>query len=403
MLRHLNVHLAITRPVLLATPLILIGLYCLGHFIRWGTLEPSAPVYNHGQFLFDYRDWGFVKRGLVASLFPQTPETVGAFTAWFSAVFCAVIILASTALIWLTRQPVAMLVVMASPFFIYTLGYDLGKLDVVAIAWFLGWLILRETGRARAAWIAYSLSPLLLFVHEGFLLMILPVFALVENLARFELRRNLLFAANSLVIFAGIWAFGHAHEHADAINAFFEGQYGPDYLAHDVLIIGFRDNLMLAYEKHLADPNGHSALTVLVFLSIAALYPMLFQMPNAWIYALVVLGFAAMFVLGSDWARWTALFASLVGIGLASAARLRGWAEIWIERLMLPLLLVSIALMPAGMVLIFQELESLLRQWPSDPMVGPARRFETMTFDPSDPIITARKGRGLSGGEHAER
>ena len=352
---------ALNARLILWAPGILLALFLLGHFIRWGGVLPEAPVYNHGQFLFDYRDWGFVKRGLIATLFPQTPETVAAFTAWFSAVFCLAIIGLSALLLSLTRQKEAMLAVMASPFFLYTYGYDLGKLDVVAVAWFLGWLCLREAGAGRAAWIAYSLSPLLLFVHEGFLFMVLPFFALVENARAFSWRKNLWFLGNAALLFAVIWLFGHAEERADEIHAFFETHFGADYLAHLVLTLGFSENLGLAWDKHLNPPNGHSALTVAVFAGLALLYPVLFQIRQLWVYGLAVLAMAAMFVLGSDWARWTALFASLGGIGLASAAPLRPWAARGIGMLLLPLLLISVAVMPAGMVFIFQELESLLR------------------------------------------
>lgn len=351
----------LNAALILWAPLILLALFVIGHVIRWGGVVPQAPLYNQGQFLFDYRDWGFVKRGLIASLFPQTPESVAGFTAWFSAAFCAVILALSALLLRLSRQPEAMLAVMASPFFLYTYGYDLGKLDVVAVAWFLGWLCLRAVEAQRTAWIAYSLSPLLLFVHEGFLFMVLPFFALVENARDFAWRRNLPFLALAAGCFAGIWLFGHAEERAAELHGFFESHFGADYLAHLVLTLGFTENLGLAWDKHLNPPNGHSALTVAVFLGLALLYPVLFRIEQFWIYGLAVLAIGAMFVLGSDWARWTALFASLGGIGLAAAAPLRPLAARSIGFLLLPLMLASLAAMPAGMVFIFQELESLLR------------------------------------------
>ena len=350
-----------TRQILRAAPLILLALFLLGHFLRWGSLEPQAPIYNHGHFLFDWREWGFVKRGLIATLLPQTVETVGGFAAWFSAILGAGVLAASAVLLRLTREPAAMLVVMASPFFVYTLGYDLGKLDVVGILWFLIWLILREAGWQRGAFALYGLSPLLLFVHEGFLLFLLPVFALVQNAQGIEWRANLVFGALALASFAVIWIHGGAPEHAARLDQVFEGHFGAGYLAHDVLTAGFSDNLALAWEKHLDPPNGHSALTLMVFAGIAGLYAAIFQLRNRWIYGATVVSFGAMFALGSDWARWTALFASLAGIGLCHAAKLPEGAARWIERLLIPALLVSICLMPAGMVFLFQELESLLR------------------------------------------
>ena len=350
----------VTRVILAAAPLWFLVLFWLGNVMRYDTPFPTAEAYSHAQYLFDWRDWGFVKRGLIATLFPQTPETAAPFAAWFGVAAGGVVILASSWLLWTARQPVALMVLMASPFFVYQLGYILGRLDAVGIAWFVIWLGLRQTGQLRAAEILYALSPILLFVHEVFLLTILSAMFMVRNLDGFALRQNLWFGILTVAAFAVVVGFGRYEGDESALQAYFQHHFGPDNLTQYVLTWELGENLAMTYHRHF--PIGaHSSATLAVLAAAVLGFALAFRIQRLWVFALTTLGFVTVFALGHDWGRWVALYISMIGIGLATTCPLRPGVARMLERWLIPLMIVSVLLTPANITRLFIELLFLVR------------------------------------------
>ncbi|MEL6477012.1 MAG: hypothetical protein AAFR17_06765 [Pseudomonadota bacterium] len=350
-----------TRTILLAAPIYLFWLFYLGNVMRYQEPFPYAEFYSHAQYLFDWRDWGFVKRGLIATIFPQTPETAGSFAAWFGLALGVIIVALSTALLWISRMPVVLFVLMASPFFVYQLGFMVGRLDAVGIVYFLTWLLTRELGWGRVASVLYALSPIMLFVHEVFLLTILSAMFMVHNMAQFSIRKNLVFGALSVIAVGIILVFGKVEDNRLLLQAYFQHHFGDDNLTQYVLTWSFPENFRMNWERHMEPFGPHSAVTVGVALIFIPIFMLMFEMQRAWVFLLSTLGFFCVYALGHDWARWTALYISHFGIALCTCCSLRPiWGRL-AERFLVPLMILSVIATPANVTRIFTELLFFVR------------------------------------------
>ena len=351
-----KVRFRVSLYLLYAAPLIMFGLFFLGNVMRHYLQPfPYAEAYSHAQYLFDYRDWGFVKRGLIATLFPQTPASVADFAAWFGVAVGLLVIAVSTGLIWLSRVPVVLMLLMCSPFFVYQLGYILGRLDCVGILFFVTWLMARQTGQARLADALYVSAPILIFVHEVFLLTVLSAMFMIQNIERFEWRRNLLITFHGLVALGIVMVFGKLEAGQDEMQAYFQHYFGIDNLTQYVLSWGVNDSLVMTHGRHLANFGPHSAVTLAVFAVAVVVYGLVFSVATRWVFWLSTLGFATVFVMGHDWGRWVALYISLVGIGLTTCRPVPPGLVIWAERLMIPILIISVLATPANITRLFIE------------------------------------------------
>ncbi|MEM0924193.1 MAG: hypothetical protein AAGI13_14185 [Pseudomonadota bacterium] len=361
MLRDQEFQNSLTRTILLAAPIYLFWLFYLGNTMRYQQPFPYAEYYSQAQYLFDWRDWGFVKRGLIATLFPQTPETAGTFAAWFGLALGVIIVALSTALLWISRMPVVLFLLMASPFFVYQLGFMLGRLDAVGIIYFLGWLLSRELGWDRTSVVLYALSPLMLFVHEVFLLTILSAMFMVHNMEEFSIRKNLVFGVLSLAAVGLILVFGKIEQDHELLQAYFQHHYGEENLTQYVLTWSFAENFSMNWERHMEPFGPHSAVTVGVALVFIPVFLVIFEIERIWVFLLATAGFFCVYVLGHDWARWTALYISHFGIALCTVCNLRPvWGRL-AERFLVPLMILSVIATPSNVTRIFTELLLFVR------------------------------------------
>ena len=150
------------------------------------------------QYLFNYQDLGFVKRGLLGTLlhpFPALTTRLGlAWVCWFLLVLFAILFwrlfIASTEAVAENGRGVLTLLCATMPSFFLRLGYDFGRFDVVDLIA----AVLSFAALARSRWFLASIpAGLAILVHEDFILFELPLVAALAGSAlaqRAERRRG---------------------------------------------------------------------------------------------------------------------------------------------------------------------------------------------------------------------
>jgi hypothetical protein len=130
------------------------------------------PFIFHGmllQYLIDYGEFGFVRRGLVGTLVPGDPA-LGATPAVLAAATAPAVLVAAVTAPLLARLADRGLAfaLAVSPALFWQLGYDLGRLDALNL--------LIALGIALCSWRwALAAAPLMLLIHEAAAAIFVPV------------------------------------------------------------------------------------------------------------------------------------------------------------------------------------------------------------------------------------
>lgn len=123
--------------------------------------------YNQDQYLLNYRDFGFIKRGLIGTIFNLNEENYKIiskllvifilFTIYFSFIFLYLSIDDTIVKKYL-------ILLSLSPFFFQQLGFDFGRFDIFGVAFFL--IFLYFVKKNKYILILELICPFLILIHE---------------------------------------------------------------------------------------------------------------------------------------------------------------------------------------------------------------------------------------------
>jgi hypothetical protein len=254
------------------------------------------------QYLVDYADLGFVRRGLVGTLLPFDPA-LGATPALLAAATAPAVCLAGVIAPLLARlqdQGLA-LAFAVSPALFWQMGYDLGRFDILNL------LLALVIALSPWRW-ALMAAPVTLFIHEAAAAIVMPVlFAL--HWQRFGLGAPLVAAGvAALVTTAALVELSARPGEATVLAAYPIAE--PD--SARVFARSVADNLALAW-RHVTEQRSARQFWMLVppALYVAALLVVVARMlrgaRRAWVPLTAALSPLVLPLVGADYARWIAL------------------------------------------------------------------------------------------------
>lgn len=269
------------------------------HFLEW----------KKTQYLVNYFDYGFIKRGLVGNLFILLPTD---HIKYYVVLFHTILFFG---FIWLiarltdknsypphTSQSLNAIrvILVLSPFGALQFGYDVGRYDLLNLILLV---ISIQVIQRQQFLLASVLSVLALLTHEAYLFYGVPLtFALMlqtSHLFKYDHSRFLTLSFNMAchVIFVASTAL---------VLYVFGGRklaLGPDVgLGQQVWN---RDLLEPSFGANAAETTTLIAILALIYLWLLAFYRANNGKPDALL--LTVLAPTALFFLGWDYARWTGL------------------------------------------------------------------------------------------------
>ncbi|MEM1276270.1 MAG: hypothetical protein AAGH74_07080 [Pseudomonadota bacterium] len=158
---------------------------------------PYVPRYLLFQYLFSYQDLGFVRRGLIGSLFdlPNDAGRVWQVYVFATGQFAALLIAMAY---WLNRHgdPGFAWIVVLSPATFLQVGFDFGRLDALFV------LLTALNLMSRKPWPILVL-PLMVLIHEGSIVMFAPLIVL-GHVYRFGIT-PMLVASAALAVGFVVW------------------------------------------------------------------------------------------------------------------------------------------------------------------------------------------------------
>ncbi len=266
-----------------------------------GNLVFSTPLsdWKLAQFLVGYDDLGFVRRGLIATLYgfpndtPVTREVV-LVAAWPTVALVFVLALAISRL----PDPRLALGLLVSPALFQQMGYDLGRFDQINL---LISLVILLSSRSMAV----LFLPLTVLIHEASLLVHIPL-VLAIHLQRHGLDRAIVLCFGLLAL-TTVAVFGFAaRPELTVLQAQFPNATEPSLAVH---FNTMSDNIayVVAWVAKLMPVDYAGFLAALCYL--AALLTIYLRMghPLIALAALTPLGLA---FIGIDWGRWISLSAT---------------------------------------------------------------------------------------------
>lgn len=322
-----------------------------------GDLYLGTIRWKATQYYVNYFDHGFVRRGVIGTLFHQVPPDKAAlgiallsllggglaiwlFHRFFRATLAAVPA-GNRGLIHLL-----MVVVAVSPFGMMQIGYDVGRYDVWGILVLLLAAGLLLQGRRIAA---LALGLPMLFIHEGFALWGMPVILamaflqehrdrpvgtpgdLLRALAARPLSASLLFALGTAALVLVLRAYGGS----EAVSSLRMGN------GH---VVWVGDSIGLG---EVLSPMTHLLLAGIGLLYLGAVWALARANPGrAIVIGAVCLAPLLLYVAGSNWARFAHLqfvtlvvFGALLSVEDPSVPRFAGLGRValWAVVLLAPL------------------------------------------------------------------
>jgi len=291
--------------------LLALGLIAAGNVVRAALGNPVPgregewPFLEHWlllQYLVDYGDLGFVRRGLIGTLLPGDPALGATPVVLAAAMAPAVMAAAAIAPLLARLEDRALAFAFAvSPALFWQMGFDFGRFDTLNL--------LIALGIALCPWRwALVAAPVTLLIHEAAAVVLMPVlFAL--HWQRFGPGAPMVVAG--MAVLAVIAAVVHLSARPDetAVLAAY-----PVAEVDSARVFGrsLSDNLALTW-RHLTDGRparqfwmlGPPALYVAALVVVVA--RMLRARRGAWVALAAALSPLLLAPLGTDYARWLAL------------------------------------------------------------------------------------------------
>jgi hypothetical protein len=291
--------------------LVAIGLIAAGNVVRaqfGGDIpgrEGAWPFLGHWkllQYLVDYRDLGFVQRGLVGTLVPGDPA-LGATVAVLAAATAPAVLLAAAMAPLLARLEDRTLAVAfaVSPALFWQTGYDFGRFDTVNL------LLALVIALSPWRW-ALLAAPVMLLIHEAAAVIVVPVlFAL--HWRRFGLDAALVVAGlGVLSVTAALLGLAAQPDEAVIRAAYPMAKADTAW----IYSAGVKDHLSHAW-RHLIEQRSARQFWMLVppALYVAALgftvARALRGVRGAWLALAAALTPLLLSLVATDLARWIAL------------------------------------------------------------------------------------------------
>jgi hypothetical protein len=266
--------------------------------------EGEWPYIDHWmllQYLVDYGDVGFVRRGLVGTLLPGDPALGATALVLAAATLPAVLVAAVMAprLARLEDRTLAFAFAV-SPALFWQMGFDLGRFDALNMLVVLGIVLCPWRWALMAA-------PVMLLIHEAAAAIFLPVlFAL--HWQRFGLGAPMMVAGTAVLGVTAALIGLSARPDAAMIAALYPTAMADPW----VISSSIEDNLSLAW-RHFAEERSARQFWMLgpPLLYVAALVfvgaRMLQQASGAWVVLAAALSPLLLPLVAVDYARWIAL------------------------------------------------------------------------------------------------
>ncbi len=123
--------------------------------------------YNQDQYLLNYRDFGFIKRGLIGTIFNLNEENYKIISKLI-VLFILFIIYTTFILLFFTVQnrnlQKYLILLSLSPFFFQQFGFDFGRFDIFGVAFFLLFIYFVKRNKYILAF--ELICPFLILIHE---------------------------------------------------------------------------------------------------------------------------------------------------------------------------------------------------------------------------------------------
>ena len=317
---------------------LIVGVIAAGFAVQYGlagaasrgqpTIDASAlfSSFNAAHFQPNYVDQGFIKRGLIGTLFRPLPDAihhVAVIVFNVVALVSLAILLVCVLLSCRRRIDCSGFILLASlwiaaPAGVINLGYDFGRLDHVNIVLLALSLIALRTERLAVGAVLACLSTVAaLLVHEAYLFYGLPLL-IALGLLRFDSRSRyprlapaIGIAVSAILTLFALWRWGRYEGTRSGFVAGLDGALDP---SHNVLHVWSRslaENLAYVGARlsnglfTIAEIMAVVALALAMLMLLVAVYRG--NRVRLDLAVLAPLAVLPLFVLGIDYARWVAL------------------------------------------------------------------------------------------------
>ncbi len=280
-----------------------------------------AMNWNATHYAINYSDFGFVKRGLVGSIYQWLDGSFSQESLFLFQLSFLFILLAITHSLFsqlqLNRSYVYLLFIL-SPAVFMQFGFDIGRFDPLLVSFFMLSIIYR---RNTLLFLTFSILGIL--THEIYVFALLPASFLLylttktdlvsfKNIVVGSLKASTLYillAFILLLILFGSYEQGYEH----ILNMFAKSGLPDNYIeVHNVnnlssLHIWTRSILdNLAFTSQIFELKIATVYMLVIYLIILIYFAIIgvkFSQPK---YFIILLSSLPMFFLGTDWARWLA-------------------------------------------------------------------------------------------------
>jgi hypothetical protein len=337
-------HEKTSTTILLATAFVCLAMlqYFLGTLVQIEWYKHRAPDTAPGvvtqsaasgivsdwksvHFLVSYQEHGFIKRGLVGSIFklahiPPTRENMSAFsaiTAALAACLWLAVLGASGRSISRSEKVSVAAILITSPATFSHFGFDAGRFDTLLLAIFLANILLIQ----KRAWLCVGLaSALALLVHEIYLLAFFPlIFCMVMREQGEAVRRIGSVVLPPLAVCLALFLFGGYEQGHEALYKSiyalspYRDQLRPEVVndavsvwSHAVGVAG-SDSKILSTNMDTYQIKWLlvSLLPVLAMFASLVIFHLRSKLPIS-LLTLCPLAPCLLFLVGIDYYRWTA-------------------------------------------------------------------------------------------------
>ncbi|MES1937811.1 hypothetical protein C27AD_15704 [Salinisphaera hydrothermalis C27AD] len=298
-----------------------IGKYSASPTLAWHALSSYDPetIYDWklAQYLINYQHMGFVKRGLIPSLLAPIPQPywLGATLVFNAAALSAVALSAAFFLARARRilpareHLVLSALILLSPLTIANAGIDFGRFDIAELAILIASLAAIRTGRH---WVVLPLTCGALLIHSAYLFYGLPCIALAwTDSYRSTGNRRIHAAAVTLIAtlttITCLALFGRYTAGADALMQ----AMAPYHISRDAITVWTRPgsaNLGLVWAAWAAGEYNAFDLAAYALLITAGISMVFVATRDRSLIRYAPLFVLGLFLVGTDYARWTSMF-----------------------------------------------------------------------------------------------
>ncbi len=262
---------------------------------------------------FDY-DYGFLKRGLVGELIDWTP--IDPSLENFKAIAVLLLLGVAVAFYQLIKDMPNKeffgfsFLFLFSPLLFRNYVFDWGRYDQLAII-FVFLLIRFSEDDSKSRWFLYA-SPLLLFIHEGFVFWVFPIILTIALLQQ----KSTLYKLLPILLFSGVCILTWGGLDIDPDEYYLHLQeWAKPHSIHQAIVFTFTPGISdvisefsLYAGKNLTTAKGYKAIFFL-FLSVLPL-TLIADKRLLLLGLLGVVSSGVLLILGADIWRWVSLMAT---------------------------------------------------------------------------------------------